>query len=142
GDGPDRERLYRQISDLDQRFRVLIPGTFGCLDDLLEAADLLLVPSPRTVPSMTVLQARAAGLPVIAADSASFPPPIEHEKTGLCYPLGEIMPLADAVTRLFADPALGVQLGAAARAAAQANSSLAEEAEEYLSLIRSLQSSI
>jgi glycosyltransferase involved in cell wall biosynthesis len=138
GDGPDRERLYRQIGDLDQRFRVLIPGTFDCLDDLMEAADLYLAPAPRPASSIALLEARAAGLPVIAADAVPLPPPVEHEKTGLCYPLGEIVPLADAVTRLLTDVALGVELGGAARQMAQASPTISQEAEQYLALINGL----
>ena len=41
GDGPERERLYQQIGDLDQRFRALLPGTFDCLDELFQASDAL-----------------------------------------------------------------------------------------------------
>ena len=61
--------LYRQISDLDQRFRVLIPGTFDGLDELLQAADLMLVPGGCKAPPLAMLQAMAAGLPVIAAST-------------------------------------------------------------------------
>ena len=50
GDGPERDTLYRQIGDLDQRFRVLLPGTFDCLDDLIQASDMLLIPSASAVP--------------------------------------------------------------------------------------------
>src|SRR5262245_17473737 len=63
GDGPLRDHLYRQIGDLDQRFRILIPGTFDCLREVMEAADLFLAPTPHTVPPLALLEALAAGLP-------------------------------------------------------------------------------
>jgi glycosyltransferase involved in cell wall biosynthesis len=126
GDGPDREPLYRQIGDLDQRFRVLIPGSFDCLDDLLQAVDLVIVPGYRLAPSLTLLTAQAAGLPVIASDAPGSALAIQNGATGVLYQLGDIPALAQNVLRLIEQPAYGVQLGAAARAVAQASAGRTE----------------
>lgn len=69
GDGPERQRLYQQIGDLDQRFRAFLPGTFDCLTDLLAAANVLLVPGHHQTPPLAMLDAAAMGLPCLAADS-------------------------------------------------------------------------
>jgi glycosyltransferase involved in cell wall biosynthesis len=138
GDGPERERLFRQISDLDQRFRVLIPGTFDCLNELLAAADLLLVPGEHTVPPLALLNAMAAGLPVIAADTPAAREVIAHERTGLLYPSGDFKALAELVKQLFDQPAAAIALGAAAREQAQSLPTPADEVAEYVGLIRSL----
>jgi glycosyltransferase involved in cell wall biosynthesis len=138
GDGPERENLYRQISDLDQRFRVLIPGTFDCVDELLAAADLLLVPGAHVVPPLTMLQAMAAGLPVVVADTAATREVVTHERTGLLYPPGDFKAIAALVQQLLEQPAAAVALGAAARQQAQTLPTPADDAAEYVSLIRTL----
>jgi glycosyltransferase involved in cell wall biosynthesis len=138
GDGPDRERLFRQISDLDQRFRVLIPGTFDCLDELLQAADMLLVPGQHTMPPLAQLQAQAAGLPVIAADAPALREQIVADQAGLLFPPTDARALAAAVLRLLENPALAVNLGSAAREAARGQPTLDDEAAEYAELLSRL----
>lgn len=137
GDGPDREMLFRQLSDLDQRFRVLLPGSFDCLDELMQASDCLLVPSSRSSPPLSLLTAQAYGLPVVAAKSEAAGAPVIHDETGLLYPTGDIKSLADAVTRLMNHPGEAIHFGAAARAAAQARPKTEEEAQAYVDLLRS-----
>ena len=135
GDGPDREALYRQIGDLDQRFRALLPGTFDCLDELLQASDMLLLPAAHASPPQSLLQAQACGLPVIAADGPAVRAHIEHEQSGLIYPPGDIKSLADAVCALVERPGTAIAYGSAARAAAQARRTPKDEAQSYIDLI-------
>lgn len=141
GDGPEREPLYRQIGDLDQRFRALLPGTFDSLDDLLQASDMLLVPAPHAVPPLALLQAQASGLPVIAADAPALRTHVVHEQTGLLYPSGDIKALAAAVLGIMEHPGTAVAYGAAARAAAQLGPAPEFEAEAFAALVQRLQSS-
>jgi len=136
GDGPEREALYRQIGDLDQRFRALLPGTFDCLDELLQASDMLLVPAPRASPPQALVEAQASGLPVIAADGPAVRALITHEQTGVLYPAGDIKALADAVCGLIERPGTAIAYGSAARAAAQARPTPSDEAQAYIDLIQ------
>ncbi len=136
GDGPEREHLYRQIGDLDQRFRVLIPGTFECLDELIHASDMLIVPSPHRVPPMVLLDAQAAGLSVIVAQSPTSDSYVRNGETGFIYPLGDVKGLAAAVLQLIEHPAIGIQVGAAARAAALAQGTPIDEARSYLEIMQ------
>jgi len=138
GDGPDREKLYHQIGDLDQRFRALLPGTFDCLSELLEASDLLLVPALHSVPPLAMLEAQAAGLPVVAADSLALHRHMAHQSTGLFYPAGDFKALAAAVLQLIEQPAVGVALGTAARQAAQSSPTPVDEAAAYTALLERL----
>jgi glycosyltransferase involved in cell wall biosynthesis len=140
GDGPERDKLYRQIGDLDQRFRVFLPGTFDCHDELLAAADLLLVAAPHQTPPLILLEAQAAGLPVIAARSPAMHQYVVAEHTGLDFEAGDFRAIADAVDRLLKDPEAAVQLGAAARQAAQGRPTPADEAAAYVELVQRLRS--
>jgi len=138
GDGPEREGLYRQISDLDQKFRGLIPGTFDCLEQLLEAADLLAAPGEHSVPPLAMLQSLAAGLPVVAADTPAAREVVAHQRTGRLHLPGDFKAIAAHISELFEQPAQAIALGAAARAEALSRPTPADEAAEYIALLRRL----
>ncbi len=69
GDGPYRDDLYRLICDLDLRHCVRMPGTFESLDEVFQAADLLVYPAATACLPRICLAAVANGLPVLAASS-------------------------------------------------------------------------
>jgi glycosyltransferase involved in cell wall biosynthesis len=137
GDGPSRERLYQQISDLDQRFRVMLPGTFERPDELLQACDLLLVPAMHPVPPLVLLDSLAAGTPVVAADSTAARQLVRSSNTGLLYPPGDIKALAEAVLSIIERPAKTFR-----EPASTFHRTTADEAAEYLALLNRLQSKI
>jgi glycosyltransferase involved in cell wall biosynthesis len=141
GDGPERERLYRQIGDLDQRFRAFLPGTFDCLDEVLAASDVYVLPGQHSLVPIALLEAQAAGVPAIAADSASVRQHVAHGQTGLLYPLGDFKALAAAILNLMENPEMAAAYGAAARAAITAGPAPADEAADYLALIERLRAS-
>lgn len=136
GDGPERDTLYQQIGDLDQRFRVLVPGTFDCLDDLIQASDMLLVPSPHSVPPLVLLDAQAAGLPVIAANSPATQAFVHTGETGVLFPAGDTKAIAASVLNWIDQPALAIHCGANARLAIQSHSTPHNEAQAYLDLFQ------
>lgn len=136
GDGPDRDQLYQQVGDLDQRFRVLLPGTFDCLDDIIQAADMLLVPAPHSVPPLGFLDAQAAGLPVIAANSLATQSLVRTHETGILFPAGDTKAIAASVLEWIDQPALGVNCGANARIAVQSQSTPLDEAQAYAALFK------
>lgn len=136
GDGPERDGLYQQIGDLDQRFRVLLPGTFDCLDDLIQASDMLLVPSAHSVPPLALLDAQAAGLPVIAANSLAIQAFVRTGETGVLVPAGDTKAIAASVLNWIEEPALAIQCGANARLALRSQSTPHDEAQSYLNLFK------
>ena len=135
GDGPERDRLYRQICALDLRYRVLIPGTFDCLDELLAAADLYLQPSACEAPPLALLSALAAGLPVIAADSPALRETINSDQNGLLVPAGDPKQFAAQIERLLASPADGVRLGASGREVLRCVSTSSAMAARYSDML-------
>jgi len=135
GDGPERESLYRQISDLDLRYRVLIPGTFDCLDELFAAVDLFVHPSPCDAPPLALLAALAAGLPVVAADSPALREVVEPNQNGLLVPAGDPRALAARIEGLLASPAEGVRLGANGRDAMRCIATSSAMAARYSDLV-------
>ena len=67
-----------------------------------------------------MLEAMAASRPVVATDVGGTPDAVYHDVTGLLVPPGDPSRLAEAVLRLYDDPALRERLGAAGREAARA----------------------
>jgi glycosyltransferase involved in cell wall biosynthesis len=138
GDGPERERLWNLIGDLDLRSRVLLPGTFFPREELLQAADLFIAPATADSPVAELAQALAQGLPCIATDLPSHRDLIEAETTGLVVNPGSPAALEKAICRLLASPAEGVRMGALARQQVSQQRSLARSVEQYLRLFEKL----
>ncbi len=68
-----------------------------------------------------VLEAMAAGIPVIATDAGGTGEVVEHGATGLLIPVGDAAALKSAVQRLWSEPALGRQLSVEAGRRLQAH---------------------
>ena len=84
--------------------------------DLLNAMDIFVLPSHSEGVSLALLEAMAAGLPVIATAVGGLPELVTDGKTGLLIPPRDADALARALNRLLSDPALAKQLGTNARA--------------------------
>lgn len=81
--------------------------------------DLVVLPSVRESFSNAILEAMAAGVPVIAARSGGNPELVEHGKTGLLVPPMRPAAIARAILLLRNDPKLLCRMGEAARQRAQ-----------------------
>jgi glycosyltransferase involved in cell wall biosynthesis len=71
------------------------------IPDILASFDLFIMPSLSEGLGTSVLEAAAAGIPIIASDIGGIPDIIEHEKSGLLVQPGQIKPLAEAIIRLY-----------------------------------------
>ena len=106
--------LQRQIdgAGLGERIRLL-----GFRDDVPELLPLLAALSVTSRSEGTpnvILEAMAAGCPVVATEVGGIPDLIEHEKTGLLVPSDDSAALAEGLDRLLTDPSLASQLASAA----------------------------
>lgn len=109
GDGPLRAELEDSAAGLDVRF----PGFRPDSAELLRALDVFVHPSPTDNQPLAVLEALAAGVPVVAADAGGVAEMVADDKTGLLVPATG-RALAAAVTRLLDHPELAARLAAAA----------------------------
>lgn len=114
GDGPLRASLEELASvcgvDADLRFL----GERADATGLMQAADFLVLPSHFEGLSNALLEAMAAGCPVVASAVGGSPELVEDGRTGLLFPSDDAPALAAAIARL-SDPDLRLQLAHAAR---------------------------
>lgn len=121
GEGPLRPRLEQQLSELHLQARVRLLGTRNDVPALLKTADVFVFPSRTEGLPNALLEAMAAGCPIVATDVAGCRDLIEPERTGLLVPYGDTSALTRALTQLLQNRGHARTLGAeAAQAAATA----------------------
>ncbi|HUP39542.1 MAG TPA: glycosyltransferase family 4 protein [Vicinamibacterales bacterium] len=132
GDGhvrPAMEALGQELGFGDGRVQFL--GRRSDIDQLLADADFFVLPSDIEGLPLSILEAMAHGLPIIASDIGGIPELIRHDTDGLLVPPGKPDPLADAIRRVASDPILRERLGKAAKAKATAEFSLDATSSKY-----------
>lgn len=115
GEGPYRDDLESAITSAGLADRLLLPGRRDDVPELLAAADVFVFPSHSEGFGVAVLEAVAAGLPVVAFDLPVLHETVVSGTTGVLVPVGDADALADAVAELVADPARARAMGEAGR---------------------------
>lgn len=115
GEGPLRESLEARARELGLGEIVRFLGYRRDVPALLAAADVFVLPSHRDAFPTAILEAMAAGLPVIATRAGGIPEIVEDDLSGLLVPPGSPRDLAEALGRVLGDPALARRLGEAGR---------------------------
>lgn len=127
-------RAHAQALGITQHLHFL--GRRDDVPDLLGAADVFCLPSYFEGHPLVVLEAMAAGLPVVAARSLGITEAVRNEVTGLLFPFAHSALLAHALGSLLGDRALARQLGEAGRAEVRQRFSAARMARETLEVYR------
>lgn len=138
GGGPERARLDRRVRSLELSERIALPGVFDDLGTVLGAADLFVLPAAEAGAPLALLEAMAAGLPLVAADTAWHRELVEDGRHGLLVPPDDAAAWASAIRRLVDEPALAGRLGSEARKRATRRFSLAETVEKHITLFEHL----
>ena len=115
GDGPEDARLKLLASELGVAGSVEFPGLVIDVPALLARSCLYVQASHQEGLPNAVLEAMAAGLPVVATRISGHEDVVECGKTGLLVPPGDPEALARAIGSLLANPALRLRMGQAAR---------------------------
>lgn len=114
GDGPLRPELQKQAGD-----RVSFLGQRADVAELLAGFDVFVLPSNTEGMSIALLEAMAAGCPIVVTAVGGNVELIKHMQTGLVVPPNDEAALRAAIERLLADRVLAARLGTAARAVAE-----------------------
>lgn len=137
GEGPERERLTRRIAARGLGHVVRLAGAVPDARAVLTDYQFAVLPSHTEGLPNAILEAMAAGLPVIATAVGGVPDLVADRVTGLLVPPHAPAALAAAIRELAGDPALRQQMGAAGRQAAE-RLSLDECAARHETVYRAL----
>jgi len=115
GDGPARPALEALTDQLRLRQYIEFTGETQNVSGELQQASMFVLPSLSEGISLSLLEAMAAGLPVVATGVGGNVEVVEDGETGFLVPPQEPASLAEAIIRLAADPELSRRMGAAGR---------------------------
>lgn len=117
GDGPDRARLEHKARGLPVAFTGHVDHATAC--QYIRAARCLVLPSHTEAFPNVILEAMAAGVPVVATRTGGVPALVQDGRTGLIVAPGAVESLAGALARLTHDETLCLAMGRHAHEAAR-----------------------
>ena len=141
GDGPERWRIEAVVAEGNAGAFVTFAGLRRDVPRLLAAADCGLLTSVSEGIPLTVIEAMAAGRPVVATDVGGLREVLGgegDEPCGRLAPAGDAAALAAALRALADDPATAAALGSAGRTRAFARFSETTMADAYAGLYAAL----
>ena len=101
--GEHRRRLEKLIDELGLNQRVSLPGWVEDVANILSTFDLFVSPSRSEPFGLSIVEAMAAGVPVVATMSEGASEIIEDDQTGRLVPIGNVEALASAIGELLSD---------------------------------------
>lgn len=116
GDGDQREKLQQLVDHLGLGGRVSFAGWVSGRkkQKLLDDADIFCLPSTYDAFPMSMVEAMANGIPVVAVRWGGIPDMVAHELAGILVDQAEPEAIAGAIGRLL-DEALRLRMGADAK---------------------------
>jgi glycosyltransferase involved in cell wall biosynthesis len=140
GDGPRRAELETLSTRLGLDESVRFLGVRKDVAQLLHVSDVLTLPSHPVVETLplTVLEAMAAGVPVVATRVGSLPEVIDDGRNGLLIDHGDPAALARALEAVLDDPARARAMAQAAKHTVETRYSVETMVENYAALFESL----
>ncbi len=136
GDGPLLEEMREEARKSGIESRVHFLGFRRDVPKLMAAFDLYALPSLWEGLSISLIEALAAGKPIVATDIDGNREVVDHAETGLLVPPADVPALAAALRTLLTDHALAAHLAKNARAAAETRFSRARMVEQNLAVYR------
>ncbi len=138
GEGPEGPKIRELVAQAGLADRVHFLGLRHDIPRLLAAADLFLLTSVSEGIPLTLIEAMAAGLPVVATRVGGVGEVVEEGRTGLLAPAGDDDGLARHVLRLAGAPDEARAMGRLGRARAEASFSEGVMHERYSELYREM----
>lgn len=126
GEGPERAHLNQAAEKLGIAKRVVFAGQISDVGPYFALADVLALPSHGEGSPNVLLEAMAAGLPVVSTTVGGIPEIVEHEKSALLLPAGDVSAMTRGLQRVLTDENLARSL--------QENA--LEEAQKYAPEVR------
>ncbi len=138
GDGYLRPELEQQARELGIAAQVEFLGRREDVAGLLAECDVFVLASLWEGNPLSVMEAMAAGLPVVVTAAGGVPELVESETHGMVVAPGDVPALAEAMLRVARDPALRQAMGDAGAAHARARFDYGRMVEDYEALYEQL----
>lgn len=138
GDGEERQTLETMISSFHSKDAIRLLGRRNDVPALLHLSHLFVLPTLFEGQSNAILEAMAAGVPVITTDIPENRACIEHAETGLLVPLESASELADSIRKLMIEPTVARTIATQARDSVRARHGLFSIAQNWSNFLRSL----
>jgi sugar transferase (PEP-CTERM/EpsH1 system associated) len=116
GDGPLLPAVREQVAALGLQDAVWLPGARADIGALLHTFSVFALPSLAEGTPVSMLEAMACGLPVVASRVGGIPEVIDDGVQGFLVPVGDAEALAEALARYATDPDLRARHGRGGRA--------------------------
>lgn len=140
GDGPERKTLEAEAKPLGDAIKFVGYQSQDAVALALQQADALVLPSFAEGVPVVLMEAMAAGLPVIATRIAGIPELVEDGISGILVPPGDAATLANAILTMLEHPEKMQAMGTAGRAKVTKDFNIQTEAAWLGSLFRAYQS--
>lgn len=129
GDGPGRAEAEKQATQVALNSQIEFAGSRSDIAKVLAECDVFALPSYSEGLSISLLEAMAAGRPIVATAVGGAPEAIEDGRSGLLVPPYDAAALAFAIERLLDQPGLARTLGENARRAVEERFTIDANAE-------------
>lgn len=137
GDGPERRALEQQVRRLQlAEEKVKFIGNTTEPEGFLNALDIYAISSLSEGMNLTILEAMASGLPVVATNVGGNPQVVSHQESGFLVNSGDIDAMAQALTALACSADLRKRYGERGRQIVEMSFSQARTLDEYIELYR------
>ncbi len=134
GDGPERGNIERLAEELSIGEKVIITGFTDRVEEYLAAMDVFLQPSTEEGLSLTILEAIAAGIPVITTPVGGTPEIITGGETGTFVDVGDSETMSVEMKRFIGDRSIFLRMAEKARVMALVEFSLVNMTSRYESI--------
>jgi glycosyltransferase involved in cell wall biosynthesis len=111
GNGPERNKLEGLVRKLKIEDSVVFAGERHDMPEVYASLDIVVLPSLSEGMPMSILEAMAAGKPIVASSVGAIPSVVLPDQTGLLIEPGDLVGLRAAMERLLSDPELRTRLG-------------------------------
>jgi L-malate glycosyltransferase len=115
GDGPDRARAEWMAHEKNLTADVVFVGKQNQVQDLLNCADVMLLPSELESFGLAALEAMACGVPAVCSRVGGVPEVMRDGVEGYLVEPGDVDTMAERVLRILTEPGRREEMGRAAR---------------------------
>ncbi|MEW6416962.1 MAG: glycosyltransferase [Nitrospirota bacterium] len=138
GDGPRRKELEGMVDDLGIRDHVIFTGFIGNISEIYSFTDVAVLSSWSEGLPQSLLQAMAAGIPVVATNVGGVPEVVINEKTGILVEPGNYEAFAKGIIRILNNPSLASRFAESARSLVSKRHSLMQMLDQIEDIYRDI----